>query len=333
MHQWVFSAAMFLALSLALGGCVVESWSGSQPEPTQVLEKAKEVSRGEAVLAELKALAFKLANQYRGAGGGTDGLCRFDVDGDDRLSDEEMLSIITAWVKGQLSNEELLTALTLWIRDASLGCLGYGGGFDRIAARDTAIEYIHSTDPQSGVPLGVDWLEEDITPAGLVGSAIFRYTWPAGTAGRAYRAWRIWVRYPIVPDPNYHVEVMNLATGNYWGFTVFSSGQVKLTPLNFEGTVIVHARDSRSESWGIVVTKVPPEFVEYQEYLGRHIGLKSWTVMKPDLERYEGKSIIVSLSKICLPFDEGCCQCVRGDESHEGFNFCAPFVELGPPLD
>lgn len=326
MHKQIFVATMFLALSLVLGGCVGESWQSSQPEPTQVLEKAGEVGRGEATLTELRALTAQ--HQYRSAGGGTGGgLCSFDADGDDRLSDEEMLSIITAWIKGRLSNEELLTALTLWIRGTSLGCQGYGGGFDRIAARDRAIEYIHNTDPQSGIPRGGDWLEQDITPAGIVGIAIFRYTWPAD------RAWRIWVRYPIVPDPNYRVEVMNLATGNYWGFTVFSTGAVDLTPLSIEGTVVVHARNSRSESWGIVVTKVPPEFEEYREYIGKHIGLKSWAVMKPDLERYEGKSITVGLSKICLPFAEGCCQCVMGDESHEGFNFCAPFVELGPPLD
>lgn len=326
MRSWIVRAVMFLALLLALSGCVGESWVGSKPEPTQVLEKAVEIGRGEATLDELRALAVPLAEQYRGAGGGTGGLCRFDANGDDKLSDEEMLNIITAWIKGQLSNEELLTALTLWIRGSLLGCLGYGGGFDRIAARDVAIAYIHNTDPQSGIPSGVDWLEEDITPAGLVGIAIFRYTWPA----RAYRTWRVLVRYPIVPNPAYRVEVTNLQWPHtlacwvvegsfrcgYWQLTVSSTSPglieiEEIPPFEIKGPVVVGAPGTRSESWGIQVTEGPPE------YIGKEVGLKSYTEMQPHLLK-EGKLFTVEVYKICRSFDEaeGCCACV--------FELCAP---------
>lgn len=196
-----------------------------------------------------------------------------------------------------------------------------GAEFDRNAARDAAIEYIAKTDPYSGPPLLATWEEEDITPPELVGAAVYRYTLQPATM-----EWVIWVRYPIVAEPIYRVEVMNLATGNYWGFIVLSTGQVAPSPLVVNGIVTVHARHSRSESWGIVVTRVPSEYGEYGRYLGKHIGLKSWAAMKPDLEGHEGTTITVGLAKLCLPFAEGCCQCVT--DGGFGFDFCAPFVEL-----
>jgi hypothetical protein len=440
-------APMVLVLTLALGGCVGRDWFSARPAPAQVLEKARQVSRGETTLIELKDLALQA--RLGSATGEAGSLCPFDKDRNDKLSDEEILNLIVTWNKGQslLTDQQVLRAIALWVANASIDCYdappGFGGGFDRIAARDAAIRYIHQTDPQSGIPrepdwwetditppelvgskvfsyvspysrccrilvryplvldpvyrvevtnyatgrtwelnvsstgevtlippgfggggfdriaardatirrvyetdpqsgipLDVIWNEEDITPEGTVGSAVFRYTWPSAAAQmtggiclaspscRAYRAWRIWVRYPVVPQPNYRVEVMNLATSNYWGFTVLSTGQVEPSPLKLAGTVIVHARDSRSESWGIVVTRVPPEYGEYKEYMGKHIGLKSWTEMKSALAEQEGKTITVDLPKICLPFAEGCCQCAKREGEREGFEFCAPAVYL-----
>lgn len=182
--------------------------------------------------------------------------------------------------------------------------------FDRISARDVAIKYINDTDPSSGIPLDADWQEEDVTPAGLVGSALYRYT---------FEDWRIWVSYPIVPIPDYRVEVTNFATEFYWQGTVRPTGVVEpIPPIVIEGEVVVAARGSRSESWGIRVTDGPPD------YIAKDVGLKSYMEMKEELEAYEGQQITATVPKICRSFDEGCCACV--------FEFCAPFVLSWEPI-
>jgi len=406
MRKLISFMVAVLALSLALGGCIGQDWFSSRPTPAQLLERAREVGRGVAPLAELRGLALQVGGtgiEIKGPGN----LCPFDTDGDDKLSDEEMLEIIAAWIRGELTDEEVLTAVALWIKDASLGCYGYelfvdepedardvaisyvnshyeteiyppwpdswfeecvnpeflcfwyrytlpdwkvdvlqagwfiwdvtirgplfewdgrvyyDGNveefgwadarppsvveFDRLAARDLAIEYISKHEPSSGIPQDADWREEDVTPPEVVGSALYRYT-AAGFGG-----WRIWVSYPIVPLPDYRVEVANFVTGFYWQGSVHPTGVVRTIPyLIIHGIVIVKARGSRSESWGIRVTGGPPEYLE------KEVGLKSFTEMKPELEELEGELISVRVYKVCRSFTEGCCASV--------FELCAPYI-------
>lgn len=190
-------------------------------------------------------------------------------------------------------------------------------------ARDMVLEFIHKTSPASGVPFPAQWKEENITPEGLMGSAVIRYTLlPDGT-------WRILVRYPVVPNPTYRVEITNMGwlhtlacwvvegsfRCGYWQFTVSSTGPglveiEEIPPFEIKGTVIVGAPGTKSESWGIRVTEGPPE------YIGKEVGLKSYTEMQPHLQ--EGKLFTAEVYKICRSFDEaeGCCACV--------FELCAP---------
>jgi hypothetical protein len=354
MHKTIL-IAMILALSLALGGCVAKDWFGSKPELTQVLEKARQVGHGDATLDELKGLALRadlgtgeagrpevtsLAMQYQNYG--TAALCAFDTDGNDKLSDDEMLNIIAAWIRDGLKGQDVLTAVALWIDGAPLECearLDYGVELDRTAARDAAIEYIHNSCPDSGIPLDAEWEESDITPPDLVGSAVFLYT-IAGAQGSATgvyhplqigdnrdMAWRILVRYPVVTSPDYRVEVTNLdwphpsacldSSCGYWQVTVSSAGEVApIPPTQVEGIIIVAARNSRSESWGIRVTDGP------KEYIGKEVGLKSYIEMKPYLKDHEGELFTADAYKFCRPFDraELCCGCV--------FEFCAPFLDF-----
>ncbi|GEM_PF-2354891 len=402
MRKLISFMVAVLALSLALGGCIGQDWFSSRPAPAQLLERAREVGRGVAPLAELRGLALQVGGtgiEIKGPGN----LCPFDTDGDDKLSDEEMLSIIAAWIKGELTDEEVLTALRLWIEETPLGCYDYGffgpedardiavtyvntlyetgihtwpgcwleecvdvlcraykythgdqdwtvtvvpvrfyylvtirgplvlwdgkvyAGkveelgwadarppsvveFDRLAARDLAIEYISEHEPSSGIPQDADWREEEVTPPGVVGSALYRYT-AAGFGG-----WRIWVSYPIVPLPEYRVEVANFVTGFYWQGAVRPTGVVEPIPtFIIEGIVTVKARGSRSESWGIRVT-----YTWYPEYHGKEVGLKSYTEMKPKLEKLEGKKIRAWVYKICRSFTEGCCA--------SAFELCAPYI-------
>jgi hypothetical protein len=74
--------------------------------------------------------------------------------------------------------------------------------------------------------------------------------------------------------------------------------------------VIVCAKGSRSESWGIKVEKGP------KEYIGEAIGLGSYTEMKEELQPYEGKRIRVTVSGICESWTVGCCASI--------FHCCTP---------
>ena len=188
-------------------------------------------------------------------------------------------------------------------------------------ARDAAIEYVNQTDPKADIPTDVTWTEEDITPTGLVGFAIYRYT----VAGPSTMEWEIIVRYVVVPQPDYRVEITNIERGGYWQVLVHSSGEVEPIPLiTLKGPVIVTAEGTRSESWGVHVLEGP----ERCRCLGMKIGLRSYTEMKPQLEGLLGQRIKVTVNKVCRSFDEveRCCA--------SAFEFCAPVVlELIPDIE
>jgi len=92
--------------------------------------------------------------------------------------------------------------------------------FDRVAARDAAMEYIYEHYQYPPIDeQAVEWEEEDITPEGLVGSATFRFT---------VESWVVEVSYPIVaPEATiYQVTVTNDHLGFEWQGTVDAQGVV-----------------------------------------------------------------------------------------------------------
>lgn len=163
-------------------------------------------------------------------------------------------------------------------------------------AKDKAIEYVQSMDLQARPPADATWKEERITPEGLVGSETYRY---------AFEDWQIDVRYPVIPIPDYEVTMINLAIHFYWEGTVRATGAVEVPlPTTLEGEVIVAAEGTRSESWGIRVERGPGK------YVGKEIGLGSYTEMREELKLYRGKMILAVVSRICPSWTESCCASV-----------------------
>jgi hypothetical protein len=100
-------------------------------------------------------------------------------------------------------------------------------------ARDAALRHIFEQyGEQVYPPPGMDWLEENITPEGLVGSTTYRFA--AGDL-------MITVSFPLVaPDATiYQVLVENTVTGFRWEGEVDASGQVTDLAAPPGGTTVV----------------------------------------------------------------------------------------------
>jgi hypothetical protein len=149
-----------LALSFAIGGCVGSGWFSSRPVSAQVLDKAREVSRGKAALTELRDLALQGRLLVAGEAGS---LCPFDTDRSDKLNDEEILNLIVTWSKGQslLTDQQVLRAIALWVANASIDCYdappGFGGGGGADYYQDVDI----GGDPNTNEPqlIGAEYVE------------------------------------------------------------------------------------------------------------------------------------------------------------------------------
>ncbi len=101
-----------------------------------------------------------------------------------------------------------------------LGAEGPEVMFDRVAARDAALNYIYQNYQYPPLDTAaVGWEEEELTPEGLVGAAKYRYT--------AFN-WVVEVSYPIVaPEATiYEVTVTNADLGLDWQGTVDAQGTV-----------------------------------------------------------------------------------------------------------
>ncbi len=221
---------------------------------------------------------------------------------------------------------KLAAALVVAMALAAGGCglfrsppaLGPGTIDTPAQARDAAIAYLNAIE-EAGIPTDVEWAEENITPEGLVGVSIFRYT----VAGPSTMEWQIIVRFPIVPQPTYEVEVLNIATGAYWQVVVSYEGGVEPVPfVTLRGEVVVEAEGTRSESWGLLVLEGPPQ------YVGEEVGLGNYTEYKPELEDFLGLRMKAVVNKVCPSFDPASSCCASA------FAFCAPVViELEPDIE
>jgi hypothetical protein len=90
---------------------------------------------------------------------------------------------------------------------------------DPARARDAALHYVSQNYSEQAPAPNLAWVEETITPEGLVGSSTFQYT---------ADDWVVTVSFPVVaPQATiYSVVVANQATGFQWEGDVDAAGQV-----------------------------------------------------------------------------------------------------------
>ena len=91
--------------------------------------------------------------------------------------------------------------------------------FDRVAARDAAMDYIYEAYQYPPLDQSVEWQEERLTAEGIVGAETFEYT---------AESWVVEVSYPIVaPEATiYEVTVTNEGLALEWQGTVDAQGEV-----------------------------------------------------------------------------------------------------------
>jgi len=91
--------------------------------------------------------------------------------------------------------------------------------FDRVAARDAAMDYIYETYQYPPLDQSVEWQEQRLTAEGIVGAETFEYT---------AESWVVEISYPIVaPEATiYEVTVTNEGLGLEWQGTVDTQGVV-----------------------------------------------------------------------------------------------------------
>jgi hypothetical protein len=91
--------------------------------------------------------------------------------------------------------------------------------FDRVAARDAALDYVYETYQYPPLDQSVEWQEERLTAEGIVGAETFEYT---------AQSWVVEISYPVVaPEATiYEVTVTNEGLGLEWQGTVDTQGVV-----------------------------------------------------------------------------------------------------------
>jgi predicted small lipoprotein YifL len=91
--------------------------------------------------------------------------------------------------------------------------------FDRVAARDAALDYVYETYQYPPLDQSVEWQEERLTAEGIVGAETFEYT---------AESWVVEISYPVVaPEATiYEVTVTNEGLGLEWQGTVDTQGVV-----------------------------------------------------------------------------------------------------------
>jgi len=98
--------------------------------------------------------------------------------------------------------------------------------------RDLTLAYVGGRYSDEAPPLGLTWVEEDVTPEGLVGSITYQYS---------AEDWVVTISYPVVaPDSViYQVVVSNQSTEFQWQGTVDAAGQVAETLAPSAGQAVV----------------------------------------------------------------------------------------------
>lgn len=88
-----------------------------------------------------------------------------------------------------------------------------------IAARDSALTYVRGQYGEVAPDPDVVWLEERVTPEGLVGTETYRYS---------TEAWDLTVSYPVAPAESvvYQITIHGLTTAFHWEGEVDAQGTV-----------------------------------------------------------------------------------------------------------
>ncbi len=88
-----------------------------------------------------------------------------------------------------------------------------------LLARDQALLYVSEQHGQTGLGAGLAWVEERLTPEGIVGGETYQYS--AGD-------WVVTVSYPVVLPENtiYEISVVNQESGFQWAGEVDAQGVI-----------------------------------------------------------------------------------------------------------
>jgi hypothetical protein len=113
---------------------------------------------------------------------------------------------------------------------------GRGESLSPDQAKDLAVQYIIESYPELGVELPGYWGFEIITPQGLIGSTLLRFTG---------EGWGVNVSFPVVLKPVYRVTINYSGPVAFnWGGSVDSSGVVEEDHMRI-GSVILSQEDAR----------------------------------------------------------------------------------------
>lgn len=82
------------------------------------------------------------------------------------------------------------------------------------------LAYLTQTYPGLGLAQQGEWVQEDVTPQGLVGAST--QVWRSGE-------WSVQITYPVVPQPAYEATLSHQRAGLVWSGTLEAGGQVTST--------------------------------------------------------------------------------------------------------
>ena len=88
---------------------------------------------------------------------------------------------------------------------------------DPEAAFQALLAYLTQTYPGFGLDQQGEWVQEDVTPPGLVGAST--QVWRSGE-------WSVQVSYPVVPQPAYEATLSHQRAGLVWSGMLEAGGQV-----------------------------------------------------------------------------------------------------------
>jgi putative hemolysin len=150
---------------------------------------------------------------------------------------------------------------------------------DPTRARQAVLDYIWQHHDRAAPAPGTTWVEENITPEGLVGSSVYRYT---------AKDWTITVSYPIVAPEAvvYQVTLTSQVPRLCWEGTVDATGQVTELGAPAPAPAPAETWAESVEDWTGVIVSNPPgsqfdDYFEWQSFEGGQYGIES---LDPNLQ-------------------------------------------------
>lgn len=133
-----------------------------------------------------------------------------------------------------------------------------GASAEVLAARDAALTYVREHYVELAPGPGLAWLEERVTPEGLVGAETFRYT---------TQDWELTISYPVVPPESvvYQVTIQGVTTTFHWEGEVDAQGTV--TEISAPELMLdrIGARDAALTYLREHYEDPPPESLSWEE--------------------------------------------------------------------